>query len=89
MAGFATDTHTITISVKLPDGSVVIVEGVNDGVNGFEWSASREGVSLACDVEEHTLIDGVYDEDDFDSRIDRSDLAQRRAEDEHLAQGRD
>lgn len=75
MAGFGIDTNTLRISVELPDGSHVDVEGVNDGVNGYSWSAHLAlpddpgAVSLPVKVTNEVLIDGInplVDEDDDD-----------------------
>jgi hypothetical protein len=69
VAGNATDTTIVTIEVRLPDGGTVTVTGENDGVNGFEWSATFKAtrdpraVRLNCDVQEKVLIDGIYDQD--------------------------
>lgn len=70
MAGSATDTTILTITVNLPDGGVLRVTGENDGVNGFEWSASLapnrdpRRLVLPCDVEERMLVGGIYDQDE-------------------------
>lgn len=70
MAGNATDTTIVTITMRLPDGGRVTVTGEDDGVNGFEWHASFQpprdprAVRLECDVEERVLIDGIYDQDE-------------------------
>lgn len=70
MAGSATDTTIVTITMRLPDGGRVTVTGTDDGVNGFEWDASYQAardpraVRIDCDVQERVLIDGIYDQDE-------------------------
>lgn len=63
MAGYATDTETLTLVVALPDGTAVQVLGENDGVNGYEWSAIHvKGDTpdpLPVEVHHERLIDGI------------------------------
>jgi hypothetical protein len=70
MAGNPTDTTIVTVTMRLPDGGVVTVTGEDDGVNGFEWTASFKpardprAVRLDCDVQTKVLVDGIYDQDE-------------------------
>jgi hypothetical protein len=69
MAGFGTDTSQTSLNVRLPDGSRVELVGINDGVNGTDWSAALYDAAeqmkhLDVQVEERTSEDGVEDVED-------------------------
>lgn len=69
MAGFGTDTTQLSLNVRLPDGSRIELVGLNDGVNGYDWSAAlydpaEQMKHLDVDVEERTFEDGEDDDED-------------------------
>lgn len=68
MAGSGTDTTQTSLNVRLPDGSRVELVGIDDGVNGIDWTAAHYDQAeqmkhLDVQVEERTFTDGV-DEDE-------------------------
>lgn len=73
MAGYATDTETLTLIVPLPDGTAVQVTGANDGVNGYEWSAVHvtggEPSPLTVEVHYERLVDGIESACDCDDGV--------------------
>jgi hypothetical protein len=68
MAGYGYDTSTLRLSVKLPDGALLDVEGDSDGVNdGYTWSAhytiNGNTTTLPVEADELVLVDGVSPQD--------------------------
>jgi hypothetical protein len=63
MAGYGYDTASQAFTVTLPDGGEVVVTDWNDDVNGFDWSATYRGGPVALKVEQHTYIDGIYEQE--------------------------
>jgi hypothetical protein len=63
MAGYGHDTSTITFIVTLDDETTVVIVGENDGVNGFEWSATHRNHTVPLAVGEVLLVDGMQEAD--------------------------
>jgi hypothetical protein len=63
MAGYGYDTSTLTLTAVLDDGSHVVIVGENDGVNGFEWSATHRNHTVQLAISEVVLVDGMQEAD--------------------------